>query len=77
MADNDIPGVPPVVALMLVGALLCLMVLVLVVASLGSRAFQRAQDRRWARRNLTRVEWLRINAGIACRSIVDTFRRGH
>lgn len=76
MTDNGVPGIPPVVAFMLVGALLCLMVLILIVASFGSRSFQRMQDRRFQQAP-SRTEWLRVSASIWVRSIVDTFRRGH
>ena len=68
-------GVPPVVALLLTGAVLCLMVLVLIVASVASTHFQRMQDRRWARQRVTRFEWLRMSAGMWVRVVLDSIRR--
>ena len=75
MTPEEPPGVPPIVAVMLVCVVLCLFALGLLVASLLSRTFQRAQERRWARTHVTRFEWLRLNAGMWWGSIVDTIRR--
>ncbi len=77
MDADTFGGVGPTIAVLYLALLLVTLVFVLIVISLLSRSFQRAQDRRWARTNVTRGEWLRINAGILWRSTVDRFRQGH
>lgn len=75
MTPAEPPGVPLSVALMATGAVVCLMVLILIVASVASTHFQRMQDKRWERRDVTRFEWLRMSAGMWVRAVLDSIRR--
>lgn len=74
MIVDEPPGVSPIVAVMLVCALLCMLALGLIMASLVSRSFQRAQDERF-KRPPSRTEWLRVNLAIWVRDVIDGIRR--
>ena len=76
MIPDEPPGLPPIVAVMAFGALLCTIVLGALASILVSRAFQRAQDRRFTQAP-SRTEWLRVGLSLWIRSIVDSIRRSH
>lgn len=74
MTPDEPPGVPPIVAVMAVCVLLCMLAFGVIVASIASQRFQRMQDRRWVRRDVTRFEWMRIGVGVWWRSVVRRTR---